>query len=188
MGPQRDITGLLVRWKEGDASALDALIPLVYAELRKLARSYLRHERRNHTLQATALVHEAFLKLAGEQPTDWQDRAHFFGIAARTMRQILVTHARRHNAQKRGGGETAESVDGHAMPQAPGVDLEALDAALSDLARRDPDQARIVELRFFGGYTIKETATIVRRSPATVSREWEIARMFLYRELARGSA
>jgi RNA polymerase sigma factor (TIGR02999 family) len=187
MSSQRDITALLVRWKGGDPSALDTLVPLVYGELRTLARSYLRRERSNHTLQATALVHEMFLRLAGNPP-NLQDRAHFFGIAARVMRQVLVAHARNHLALKRGGGDAPVPIEAFQLPQADGIDLGALDAALVTLAERDPDQARIVELRFFGGYTIKETAAIVRRSPATVSREWEMARMFLYRELRAGAA
>ena len=163
-------------------------MPLVYGELRTLARAYLRRERRDHTLQATALVHELFLRMAADHPADWQDRAHFFGIAARVMRQVLVAHARRRLALKRGAGGDHVDVDDLHLPQAKGIDLDALDGALSSLAERDPQQARIVELRFFGGYTIKETAAIVRRSPATVSREWELARMWLYRELREGAA
>jgi len=188
MSSRREITTLLVRWRDGDSSALDALVPIVYGELRGLARSQLRHERRDHTLQATALVNELFLRLAGGGVPDWQNRAHFFGIAARVMRQVLVAHARRHLAQKRGGGDASAAVDAFQLPHAEGIDLHALDMALEVLAAHDPDQARIVELRFFGGYTIKETAAIVRRSPATVSREWELARMWLYRELRQGAA
>ena len=187
MSSRRDITGLLVRWKDGDPSALDALMPLVYGELRTLARSHLRRERRNHTLQPTALVHELFLRLSADQPA-WQDRAHFFGIAARVMRQVLVAHARHHLALKRGGGTTPIPIDEFELPHTKNIDLTALDAALAGLAERDPDQAKIVELRFFGGYTIKETAAIVRRSPATVSREWEVARLWLFRELGPGTA
>ncbi|HZR23362.1 MAG TPA: ECF-type sigma factor [Vicinamibacterales bacterium] len=188
MGSSPDITALLVRWKDGDESALDSLVPLVYAELRGLARSYLRRERRGHTLQATALVNELFIRLAKDQPQHWTDRAHFFGIAARAMRQILVAHARHHHALKRGGGAEQVPLDEQTLPAAEGPDLTALDAALTALAACDPQQAQIVELRFFGGYTIKETAVLVRRSPATVSREWETARMWLFRELSRSTA
>lgn len=184
MTPNQDITRLLVQWKRGDEDALGQLLPLVYGELRTLARSYLRRERRDHTLQPTALVHELFLRLAREGITDWQDRAHFFGIAARAMRQILIAHARRHGALKRGG--VAETVDIAEHPEIAvraDVDLMALDQALSELAERDPRQAQIVEFRVFGGYTIDETAQLVGCSPATVSREWQTARIWLYREL-----
>lgn len=180
-----EITRLLVRWKRGDQNALADLLPLVYDELRALARSYLRRERRDHTLQATALVHDLYIRLASQQPAGLQDRAHFFGVAARLMRQLLVAHARRHDAIKRGGG--LEKIHLEEIPVAPpidpGLDLAALDEALRQLSAIDPDQGRIVELRFFGGYTIDETAEIIGRSPATVSREWEIARMWLFRQL-----
>ncbi len=188
MTSNQDITRLLVQWKNGNETALVQLVPLVYQELRTLARSYLRRERRDHTLQATALVHELFMRLAKEGLTDWKDRAHFFGVAARAMRQILVAHARQHRALKRGGGvgklEVADVPDPSVNAD---VDLTDLDAALSSLAERDPLQAKIVELRFFGGYTIKETAELVGRSPATVSREWELARIWLYREVRGGA-
>jgi RNA polymerase sigma-70 factor, ECF subfamily len=182
-----DITRLLALWKDGDENALVRLLPLVYQELRTLARSYLRRERRDHTLQATALVHELFIRFAKYGITDFTSRTHFFGIAARAMRQILVGHAREHAALKRGGGAETVPLDTIAVPAAAdGLDLPALDRALSALAETDPQQARIVELRFFGGYTIKETAALVGCSPATVSREWELARIWLFREL-RGS-
>jgi RNA polymerase sigma factor (TIGR02999 family) len=182
-----EITQLLSRWKSGNETALSELLPLVYEELRALARSHLRRERRDHTLQATALVHELFIRLASQAPVDWQDRSHFFGIAARLMRQLLIAHARQRDALKRGGDVEVLSWDNVTEPATPpGVDLTMLDAALSALAVRDALQARIVELRFFGGYTIEETAELVGRSPATVSREWRIARMWLFREL-RGS-
>ena len=190
MGSGDDITRLLVRWKAGDEEALQSLMPLVYAELRKLARSYLRRERTDHTLQATALVHELFVRLATEDRADLKDRGHFFGVAARAMRQILVAHARQHNAIKRGGGAARVPLDDLAVPPdaVDRLDLAALDDALAALARQDPLQARIVELRFFGGYTIEETASLVKKSHATVSREWELARIWLYREMTRGAA
>ncbi len=184
-GPE--ITRLLVRWKAGDEGALPALMPLVYAELRQLARSYLRRERRDHTLQATALVHELFLRFAVEGHADRQDRAHFFGVAARSMRQILVAHARQHHALKRGGDAERVPLGDVAAPVDEGIDLAALDEAMARLAEQDPLQARIVELRFFCGYTIKETAALVKRSTATVNREWELARIWLYREMRGGS-
>lgn len=188
MTSHKDITLLLVQWKNGNEQALVQLLPLVYNELRTLARSYLRRERPDHTLQATALVHELFIRLATEGLTDWQDRSHFFGVAARAMRQILVAHARHHGALKRGGGaEKIEYDDGVASTAGADVDLVGLDAALSSLAERDALQARIVEFRFFGGYTIKETAALVGCSPATVSREWQLARIWLYREM-RGAS
>ena len=188
MAPNQDITQLLVQWKNGDESALAHLLPLVYQELRTLARGYLRRERSDHTLQATALVHELFIRFATQGLTDWKDRSHFFGIAARAMRQILVAHARQHGALKRGGDVEKTPYDSVAEPRVPmDVDLTALDDALGALAKTDAMQAKIVELRFFGGYTIEETATLVGRSPATVSREWELARIWLYREM-RGHA
>lgn len=184
----QEITQLLLQWKNGDDEALVQLLPLVYRELRALARHYLRQERRDHTLQATALVHELFIRLASQGLMDWKDRSHFFGIAARAMRQILVAHARQHRALKRGGGAEKLEFDNLAEPVAnANIDLDALDAALGKLAQTDALQSKIVELRFFGGHTIKETAELVGRSPATVSREWEIARIWLYRELRGGS-
>jgi RNA polymerase sigma factor (TIGR02999 family) len=188
MGTNQDVTQLLVRWKNGDQAALDQLVPLVYEELRTLARSYLRRERRDHTLQATALVHELFIRLVTDGGADFRDRSHFFGVAARAMRQILVAHARRHGAQKRGSGQETLDLDEVPEPAVqPDVDLTALDAALLALAEVDPLQAQIVELRVFGGYTINETAEIAGCSHATVSREWQLARIWLYREM-RGPA
>lgn len=188
MTANQDITGLLVQWKRGDEEALGQLLPLVYGELRTLARSYLRRERRDHTLQPTALVHELFIRLTTDGTTDWQDRAHFFGIAARAMRQILVSQARRHHALKRGGA--VDKVDMETVPEIavrPDVDLTALDEALLGLARHDPRQAQVVEYRVFGGYTIEETAQLLGCSEATVSRDWETARVWLYRQLRGGS-
>jgi RNA polymerase sigma factor (TIGR02999 family) len=182
--PSVEVTQLLTAWQQGDARALDALLPLVYDELRRLAGSYLRRERINHTLQPTALVHEAFLKLTG-QTLDIQNRAHFFGIAAQTMRCILVDHARHHEAAKRGGNiqlfGLEEALD---TPDTQQVDLLRLDEALRELARFDPPQARLVELRYFGGLTIEETAQVLGISPATVKREWQLARSWLHRALS----
>ena len=182
--PGPDITQLLRQWKSGDEAALTELLPIVYQELRMLARSYLRRERSDHTLQATALVHELFIRFAAEGGMNWQDRSHFFGVAARAMRQILIAHARRRDAGKRGGGRAAVDIAEIADPSAKAdVDLLALDAALLKLAEADPRQARIVELRFFGGYTVEEAAALVGCSHATVSREWHLARLWLYREM-----
>lgn len=181
-----EITRLLRQWKGGDGQALAELLPLVYDELRRMARLYLRGERRDHTLQPTALVHELYIQLASQQPAALNDREHFFGVAARAMRQLLVAHARRHDALKRGGDRVRVELDDLPAPDA-GIDLETFDAALLRLEKLDPMQARIVELRFFCGYTIDETAEIAGCSPATVSREWQLARVFLFRELRGGS-
>jgi len=185
MASDPDITQLLVRWKNGSQAALDELIPLVYRELRALARSHLRRERPEHTLQATALVHEMFVRLATGGRIDWQDRSHFFGVAARAMRQILVTHARQHGALKRGGGAGRVDLVDVAAPEGDRrIDLETLDAALSELAAMDARLGRVVELRFFGGFTIDETAELMQCSAATVSRDWQIARLWLHRRMA----
>ena len=182
------ITSLLVRWREGDRTALDHLIPLVYDELRSLARHYLRQERSDHTLQSTALVHEAYLRLAGENPPQWQNRTHFFGIAARLMREILVGHARAHNAAKRGGGAFRLTLDdAMALSDQGDLDLVELDRALSELAALDEQQSRIVELRFFSGLTIEDTSEALGISPATVKRDWVTARAWLYRAMTGGA-
>jgi RNA polymerase sigma factor (TIGR02999 family) len=182
-----DITRLLREWQGGSAEALQRLIPLVYDELHTLASRYLSGERQDHTLQTTALVNEAYLKLAGQRQ-DWQSRAHFFGIAAQLMRRILVDHARRDRRVKRGGGAPHLSLDDADPPSAPppvdAVDAYGLDQALSRLEALDPQQGRIVELRFFGGMTIEETAEVMGISSATVKREWAVARAWLYRELS----
>ena len=185
--PDKPITRLLQEWRGGNAQALEQLMPLVYAELHSLASRYLSRERRDHTLQATALLHEAYLRMAGPRETDWQSRAHFFGVAAQVMRRILVDHARRDRRVKRGGGAphlTLEDVDPAATP-APldAVDAYALDQALSRLEALDPQQGRLVELRYFGGLTIEETALVMNVSTATVKRDWAVARAWLYREL-----
>ena len=187
-----DVTGLLIAWSEGDRTALDALLPVVYVELRRQARRALRREAAGHTLQPTALVHEAYLRLVDQRPIRWQSRAHFFGVAARCMRQVLVDAARARRAAKRGRGTSAltlDDADGVAALSAgvedAGVEVLALDAALARLAALDPEQARLVELRYFGGLTLDDTAATLGVSAATVSREWTVARRWLRRELAR---
>ncbi|HTP69157.1 MAG TPA: sigma-70 family RNA polymerase sigma factor [Dongiaceae bacterium] len=184
--PTSPVTELLARWRAGDQNALDALMPLVYSELRQLAQHYLRRERSDHTLQSTALVHEAYLRLAGQSAPQWQNRAHFFGIAAHLMRQILVEHARGRGAAKRGGGATRITLD-ESFPlvaaQQNEVDVIVLDQALQDLTALDAQQGRIVELRFFGGLTIEDTSEVLGISPATVKREWVTARAWLFRAM-----
>lgn len=179
------ITQLLIRWRNGDQAALHELVPQVYSELRRLAEYYLRQERPSHTLQATALVHEAYLRLADENEIDWQNRAHFFGIAAARMRHILVDHARSRAAAKRGGGAyrlSLSEVDQLAKQR--DVNLLALDEALERLNALDTQKARIVELRYFGGLTIEETAEVLKISPATVKRDWSMARAWLLGEIS----
>jgi len=185
--PPRDVTDLLVAWGGGDRAALDELMPIVDSELRRLAKGYLARERRNHTLQTTALVNEAYLQLVDQRRVRWQNRAHFFGVAARVMRRILVGHARARRAGKRGHGVvplSLEQVDA-VKAKAP-VDLLGLDEALDRLAEIDPRQGRLVELRFFGGLSIEETAEVLDVSPATVGREWAMAKAWLYDELRGG--
>jgi RNA polymerase sigma factor (TIGR02999 family) len=180
------ITQLLIDWSHGDEQALDQLTPLVYDELRKMARTYLRRERSDHTLQATALVHEAYLRLIDQHSVSWQNRAHFFGIASQMMRRILVNHAQARAAEKRGGGAEKLSLDeAVSFPNQREIDLIALDEALKELERLDPQQTRIVELRFFGGLSIEDTAEALRISPATVKRDWSTARLWLRRQLAK---
>ena len=184
--PENPVTNLLVRWRQGDEQALDALIPLVYGELRALAHHYLRAERPGNTLQSTALVHEAYVRLVGHEPPALQNRAHFFGVAARLMREILVEHARAQQAAKRGGGAARLSLeDALEVAQPMDVDVLRLDDALKELARVDERQSRIVELRYFTGLSLDETADVLGISPATVSREWTIARAWLYRQMSR---
>jgi RNA polymerase sigma-70 factor (ECF subfamily) len=184
-----DVTQILREVSGGDAGAPARLMPLVYDELRRLADHYLRRERPDHTLQPTALVHEAYLKLIDQTRVDWQNRAHFFGVAAQLMRRILVDHARRHQAEKRGGFRQKltldEAVD---YSQTRDVDLVKLDDALTALAKFDARQSRIVELRFFGGLTIEETAEAIGISPATVKVDWSMAKAWLRREIGGGDA
>ena len=179
-----EITRLLVDWSNGREEALGELLPVVYGELRRVARRSLRRERANHTLSGTALVNEVYLQLVDQAAVQWQNRAHFFGIAANLMRQILVQHARRHQTAKRGGGQYLLALDEDAVvtPERP-VDLVALDEALSHLAERDERKSRIVELRFFGGLSTEETAEVLDISPRTVKREWRLAKAWLYHEL-----
>jgi RNA polymerase sigma factor (TIGR02999 family) len=180
------ITQLLTRWTQGDADALDQLMPLVYNELHRLAVNYIRKERRQHTLQPTALVNELYVKISDQQRTNWRNRAQFFGVAAKLMRRILIDHARAYHTRKRGGGLICVSLGKIGVfGEQRDADLLALHKALDDLEELDPDQARIVELRFFGGLTIKETAEVMQTSHATVEREWRMAKAFLKRELTR---
>jgi len=176
---------LVARASRGDRPSLETLMPLVYGELRRLAAHYLRGEKPGQTLQPTALVHEAYLRLLKDRPDRWQNRAHFCAIAAHSMRQILIERARARDALKRGGGQPRVTFDESLPAAANGrsIDLVALDAALERLAALDADQARIVELRFFGGLTIEETADAMGSSPATVKRHWAVARAWLAREL-----
>lgn len=180
------ITQLLERWSQGDEEALDQLMPLVYDELHRLAGAYLRRERREHTLQPTALVNEAYLKLVRQRNIRWQNRAQFFGVAAQLMRRILVDHARANSADKRGGDRVNVSLKNiGAFGTQAEADVLALHDVLNRLAEIDSDQSRIVELRFFGGLTIEETAEVMHVSHSTVEREWKIAKAWLKRELTR---
>jgi RNA polymerase sigma factor (TIGR02999 family) len=186
-GPQ-DITGLLLAWSAGDPEALDRLLPAVYTELSRLARRELLRERAGHSLEPAALVHELYLGLVDQRRARWENRAHFFGVAARLMRRILVDHARTRHALKRGGGAGFVQIDAaeDVADEAPGpgrVDLVALDRALEALSARSPEQGRIVEMRYFAGLTVEETAHVLGRSPRTVKREWRLARAWLFREL-----
>jgi RNA polymerase sigma-70 factor (ECF subfamily) len=179
------VTQLLVDWSKGDQAALDKLMPLVYNELRRLASNYLRRERPGHTLQPTALVNEAYLKLIDQRNAKWQNRAQFFGISAQLMRRILVDHARQHQAAKRGGSDRKRLsiTSAEALIKQPELDLLALNEALDELAEMDPQQGRIVELKFFGGLSIEETAEVLGVSHATVERDWKMARAWLRRKL-----
>lgn len=179
-----DVTRLLRAWGDGNKEALDRLAPLVYRELHRIARRLMAGERENHTLQATALVNEAYLRLVDADQANWQDRAHFFAICARAMRQILVDHARSRGSVKRGGGEVrVELEERAAASSSPEVDLLELDEALKRLAALDPRKSRVVELHFFGGLSLEETAEALKVSTKTVQRDWDLARGWLYREL-----
>ena len=205
--PDQPVTQLLASWRGGDKAALGELTGLVYQELRSLAQRHLRRERSNHTIQRTALVNEAFVRLVNQQSVDWQSRAHFFGLASNLMRRILVDHARARLASKRGGGVDAVSLDEIVNPTDPEAtgspsgpryaepgqvdgetdeDVAAIDEALTRLAALDERQAKIVEMRYFGGLTIEETAAAIGISDATVKREWTLARAWLRRELSKG--
>ena len=178
---------MLIDWSGGNSDAPARLMPLVYEELRRLARQYLQRERPDHTLQATGLVHEAYLRLVDQSTTTWQNRAHFFGVAAQVMRRVLVDYARAHRAEKRGGRWEKIAFDDALVPLAEGsVDLIALDDALKDLLTFDPRQSQIVELRFFGGLTNEEIGEVLDVSPTTVKREWRMAKAWLRREIRTG--
>ena len=181
---QTGVTELLVHWSEGDQEALNKLIPLVYDELHKLASRYLRRERRDHTLQTTAVVHEAYLKLVNQRDANFENRLHFFAVAAQIMRRILVDYARRHHASKRGGDLYKLSLDEALVTsEEKGADLLAIDEALERLAAIDPRQSRVVELRIFAGLTLEETAQALNISPSTVRREWSMAKAWLHRQI-----
>jgi len=179
----QEVTQLLAAWSDGDRSALDRLLPLVDRELHRLAHRYMSHEREDHTLQTTALVNEAYLKLI-DQKVDWQSRAHFFGIAAQIMRRILIDHARKHLGPKHGGGKTISLEEVAVISDERAAELVALDEALTTLAKVDERKSRLVELRYFGGLTIEETATVLGVSDETIRREWIRAKAFLHRELS----
>jgi RNA polymerase sigma factor (TIGR02999 family) len=184
--PSQEITHLLLAWGQGDQTALEKLTPLVYGELRKLARRYMRRQRQDHTLQTTALVNEAYLRLIDSSRVRWQDRAHFFAVSAQLMRRILVDFARAQGNLKRGAGEQRIALD--SAPEISverGADLVALDDALNTLSAMNPRQSRIVEFRYFGGLSEEETAEALKVSPRTVRRDWSLARAWLYRELSR---
>jgi len=179
-----EFTELLVRWRGGDKTALDQMTPVVYEELRKLARFFLSNERSDHTLQPTALVHEAYVRLVDQHSVDWKNRAHFLAVAASMMRRILINHARDRVAAKREGFANALSLeDALGVFTNPRIDLLELNHALDDLTALDPQQGRVVELRYFGGLTIEETAEVMQISPATVKREWGTARLWLLQQI-----
>jgi len=181
----KPVSELLGKWQAGDAEALRALVPLVYADLRRLAHQCLRKERPSHTLQSTALVHEAYVRLTQRERVHFESRSSFFAVSAQLMRQILVDYARGHRAAKRDGGLKLALDENMALPIAREVNLVALDDALRELARLDQQQARIVELRFFGGLTIEETSEVLAVSPATVKRDWTTARLWLHKQMSR---
>ena len=175
---------LLTDWANRDPTARERLVPLVYEELRRLAHHYMRDEREGHTLQTTAVVNEVYLRLAGIDALSWRDRAHFFAMAATLMRRVLVDYARQRGRDKRGGGVSVTSLDENAIAPQPAVDVVALDRALERLGAVDPQQSRVVELRFFAGLSVKETAEALGISPATVKRDWATAKLWLYNELS----
>lgn len=183
MSDRQEVTALLKEINDGTVSAPEKLLPLVYDELRKLARSYMQNERPDHTLQATALVHDAYIRLVDWENVSWQNRAHFFSVAAQVMRNILVNHAVKRKAQKRDFGQRIELTQEISFADGNEVDVIELNEALDDLAAFEPVQAKIVELRFFGGMNIEETAHVLDVSPATVKREWAIAKTWLFRRL-----
>jgi RNA polymerase sigma factor (TIGR02999 family) len=182
----QNVTELLVGWSNGDKEALDRIVPIVYDELRKQAARYLRRERAGHTLQTTALIHEAYIRLVDQKNVRWQNRAHFFGISAQLMRRILVDHARTKGRAKRGGSDIRVSLDDtNLIAKGTDLDIIAVDEALERLAQIDEQQSKIVELRFFSGLTVEETAEVLKISPATVKRDWSMAKAWLHREISR---
>ncbi len=184
-----DITQILKNWSAGDQSAADELMPLVYEQLRQLARNYLSRERGDHTLQPTALVHEAYLRMADQTRLTWKDRAHFYGIAARVMRRVLVDHARAYNAAKRGGLQQKLTIEeAQELPAAPDVDLVQLDGALEDFAKDYPRKSEVVELKFFGGLDAREISEVLHVSEKTVLRDWNFAKLWLCRALSENAA
>ena len=188
MVPER-VTQLLADWGAGDHDALQRLMPIVYDELRRLAKGYLQHQPPGSTLQSTALVHEAYLRLADKKKVQWQDRGHFFAVSARIMRCVLVDHARSRGSAKRGGGAYTIALDEAVLSvEKQDVNLIALDEALSRLDAHDPRLGQVVELRFFGGLSIEETGEVLKIAPATVKRDWVVARTWIYREMTRSPA
>lgn len=185
--PSHPVSELLVKWRAGDQDALQVLVPLVYSELRAVAHYHLQRERPGHTLQTTALVHEAYLRLCDQRPFDAENRSHFVGITARLMRQILVDYARARGAAKRGPGQQVELDTAVAMPQLPNAEVLAVDDALQALAQVDEQQSRLVELRFFGGLTIEEAAEVLGISRSTAKRDWNVAKAWLTRQMKRRS-
>jgi RNA polymerase sigma factor (TIGR02999 family) len=181
------VSELLIRWKAGDQEALEALVPLVYKEVRDIARHHRQRERPGHTLQSAALVHEAYLRLIDQRPFDTENRAHFLAVASRLMRQILVDYARTHGAAKRGADRIVELDASLMLPQVRSTDVVALDDALSGLAKLDEQQGRIVELRFFGGLATEEIAEVLGISPSTVKRDWNVAKAWLTRQMKKGT-
>lgn len=188
MDSSPDVTQHLLDWGAGDEQALDRLIPVVYRELYRLGQSYMRREGPEHTLQATALIHEAYLQLIQQRRVDWQDRSHFFAVAATMMRRILLHHAERKHAAKRGGSNPVVNLeDAEISGDVPSVDLFALDLAIDELQQLDPRSGRVVELKFFAGLTAKEIAEVLKISEATVKREWRMARAWLQRQLGQAA-
>ncbi|HKX84823.1 MAG TPA: sigma-70 family RNA polymerase sigma factor [Pyrinomonadaceae bacterium] len=184
---QNNVTELLREWTEGRTAAMDELLPYIYNDLHRRAAAYLRRERINHTLQPTALVHEAYLRLVDQQRVEWKSRGHFFAVAAQAMRRILVDHAKHRNREKRGGAFEDMRIDGgfDLAATEKGIDIEALDEALSRLAAVDPEQERLVELRYFAGLSLEDAAAAMNVSRATAAREWQVAKAWLFRELTR---
>lgn len=181
---EKSVTQLLIEWRDGDETALDRLIPIVYDEMRRLARYYMRRERREHTLQTTALINEAYIRLVDHKGMRWQNRAHFYAVAAQAMRRVLVDHARSRHYEKRGGGaRTLELDEAAAVAQEQAAEMVALDEALTDLAAVDPRQSKVVELRYFGGMSVEETAEVLEVSAVTVMRDWRAAKAWLLREI-----